>query len=106
MPYLIRRAFRVKPGTHRQAAEVMFNIGEAYHKAGQRGAVRVYSSGGTVPGPANTVYMDWIDESIQSPYREDNVAPKELADIASQYREFIEESWIEFYELFKMSPGS
>ncbi len=106
MPYLIRRAFKVKPGAHRKAAELVFNIGEAYHKAGQRSPVRVYWSGNTVPGPANTVYMDWVEESIQSPYREDNVAPKGLTDIASQYREFIEESWIEFYEVHKMSPGA
>ncbi len=106
MPYLIRRVFKVKPGTHRKAVEFIFNMGEAYHKAGQRSPVRVYWSGNTVPGPANTVYMDWVDESIQSPYREGTVAPKELTNVASQYREFIEESWIEFYELYKMSSGS
>lgn len=105
MAYVIRRVFKVKPGTHRQAQEFVFNIGEAYHRAGQRGAIRVYASGNTVPGPANMIYMDWVDESIQSPYREGNVMPEEMNVDLSQYREFIEESWIEFYELYKMSSG-
>lgn len=103
MPYLIRRVYKVKPGTLRKAADAIFQIGEAYHKAGQRGEVRVYWSGATVPGPANTVYMDWIDDAIQSPYREGNEMPKELANLPS-LREFVDESHIEFYELHRASP--
>ena len=56
--YLIRRVFRCKPGTARRAAEQITKIGKAYENAGQRSPIRVYTSGGTVPGPANTVYMD------------------------------------------------
>ena len=58
--YLIRRVFRCKPGTARRAAEQITKIGKAYENAGQRSPIRVYTSGGTVPGPANTVYMDHI----------------------------------------------
>ncbi len=104
MPYLIRRTYKVRPGTYRKAADIIFQIGEAYHKAGQRGEVRVYWSGGTVPGSANTVYMDWIDERIESPYRENNDSPKELAAISPSLREYVEESHIEFFELFRASP--
>ena len=103
MAYLIRRVFKVKPGTSRKAADVIFQIGEAHHKAGQRGEVRVYWSGGSVPGPANTVYMDWIDEVIQSPYREGNTPIPGLANIAPPLREFVEDTWIEFYELHRAS---
>ena len=53
-----------------------------------------------MPGPANTVYMDWIDETLRSPYREDNKIPEGIAALGAQLREFQEESSIEFYELF------
>ncbi len=104
MAYLIRRVFKVKPGTSGKAADVIFRIGEAYHQAGQRGEVRVYWSGGSVPGPANTVYMDWIDETIQSPSREGRPPVKGLADITPPLRDFVEDQWIEFYELYRASP--
>ena len=48
--YLIRRVFRCKPGTARRAAEQIMKIGKAYENAGQRSPIRVYTSGGTVPG--------------------------------------------------------
>jgi hypothetical protein len=54
--YLIRRVFKCKPQTARKAAELITKIGEAYMNAGQRSQIRVYFSGGTVPGPAHIVH--------------------------------------------------
>ena len=99
--YLIRRVFRCKPGTARRAAEQITKIGKAYENAGQRSPIRVYTSGGTVPGPANTVYMDWTAPVLESPYREGNPMPEEIRPVAQQMNEFVEESYIEFYEMFE-----
>jgi hypothetical protein len=96
--YLIRRVYKVKPGATRKAAELIHQIGKRYEEAGQRSPVRVYWSGYTVPGPANTVYMDWVQEKIESPYREDNVSPH-TADLGAQLRELQEETYIEFFEM-------
>ena len=99
--YLVRRVFRCKPRTARRAAELVREIGKSYETAGQRSPVRVYMSGGTVPGPANTVYMDWTAEVIDSPYREGNEIPGDIAPLWEQAREFVEESYVEFYEMFE-----
>ena len=98
--YLVRRVWKVKPGTSRRAAQLIAQIGKVYEDAGQRSPTRVYVSGGTVPGPANTVYMDWTEEVLQSPYREDNIIPEELRKIGPELRELQEESYIEFYEMY------
>lgn len=100
--FLVRRVFKVKPGTARQAGEIIAQMGKIYEKAGQRSPSRVYWSGGTVPGPANTVYMDWTEEALRSPYREGNVIPEELAALGAQLRELQEESYIEFYEMVSL----
>ena len=97
--YLIRRVFNVKPGTARRAAEIIAKMGKIYEEAGQRSSCRVYTSGATVPGPANMVYMDWTAEIIDSPYRDDNEIPEAIRELGSQLREFQEDSHIEFYEL-------
>ena len=86
--YLIRRVFRCKPGTARRAAEQITKIGKAYENAGQRSPIRVYTSGGTVPGPANTVYMDWTAPVLESPYREGNPMPEEIRPVSQQMNEF------------------
>lgn len=99
--YLIRRVFKCKPRTARRAAELITQIGKSYENAGQRSSIRVYTSGGTVPGPADTVYMDWIDETLRTPYREDNKIPDGIAALGAQLSEFQEESYIEFYEIFE-----
>ena len=97
--YLIRRVFKVKPGTHRRAAELAAQIGKIYEDAGQRSPARVYWSGGTVPGPANTVYMDWTDDVIRSPYRSDNVLPDAMRPLAQELRDLEEETSIEFFQM-------
>ncbi len=98
--YLIRRVFKVKPGTSRKAAQIISQLGKRYEDAGQRSPIRVYWSGSTVPGPANTIYMDWTEESIQSPYREGLPSLSDATDIYNQLREVQEESYIEFYEMY------
>ena len=101
--YLIRRVFKVKPGTSRRAAEIITQIGKLYEEEGQRSPVRVYTSGGTVPGPANTVYMEWIEEALRSAYRDENPVPPGMDPIYDQLRELQEETSIEFYELYSGS---
>ena len=99
--YLIRRVFKCKPGTARRAAEQITKIGKAYENAGQRSPIRVYISGGTVPGPADTVYMDWMAQVIDSPMREGNAIPEEIRPVSQQMLDFVEHSYIEFYEMFE-----
>ena len=96
--YLIRRVFKVKPGTTRKAAQIIAQIGKSYEKIG-RPPTRVYWSGYTVPGPANTVYMDWTEETLHSPFDSEAKYPEELGTVYSQLRELQEESYIEFYEM-------
>ena len=99
--YLIRRVFTCKPRTARRAEELITKIGKAYENAGQRSSIRVYTSGGTVPGPADTVYMDWEAQVIESPGREGNAIPEEIRPLAQQMNEFVEDSYNEFYEMFE-----
>ena len=100
--YLIRRVFKCKPRTARRAAELVTKIGEAYMNAGQRSEIRVYFSGGTVPGPADTLYMHWTSEAIESPGRDGNVTPREIiGPLWQQALEYVEEDHIEFYEMFQ-----
>ena len=101
--YLVRRVFKVKPGNARRAAEIIAQMGKLYEEAGQRTPCTVYTSGGTVPGPANTVYMDWTEETLQSPYRDGNEIPQGIRDLGPQLREVQEESYVEFYELHSSS---
>jgi len=97
--YLVRRVYKVKPRTYRQAAELVSKLGKLYEEAGQRSPTRVYWSGGTVPGPADTVYMDWTEETLDSPYRDGHTLPDGISEVATQLREIQEESHIEFYEM-------
>ena len=96
--YLIRRAFIVKPGKTREAAKIIAEIGKAYERAG-RSQTRIYWSGYTVPGPANTVYMDWTEETLSSPYGPDAKQPEDLGTVYNELRELQEDSYIEFYQM-------
>ena len=98
--YLIRRIFWCKERTGRQAAELISKIGNLYVDAGQRSPIRVFLSGSTVPGPPDTVYMDWTAETLESPYREGNDSPPGIAELYNQLREFLEEGEVEFYEMY------
>ena len=96
--YLIRRVFRVKPGAVREAAKIVAELGKGYEKAG-RSPTRVYWSGYTVPGPANTVYMDWTEETLRSPFDPDAKLPEDIEALYSKLDKFQEDSYIEFYEM-------
>ena len=96
--YLIRRVFTVKPETTREAAQIIAQIGKAYEKVG-RSPTRVYWSGYTVPGPANTVYMDWTQETLGSPYDPDANEPEGLGTIYEQLTKLYVDNYIEFYEM-------
>jgi hypothetical protein len=98
--FLVRRGFKVKKGTSRKAAAVITKIGRMYEDAGLRTPSRVYTSGGSVPGTADTVYMDWVEEALRSPYRADLEVPKGEDELFAELHQYQEESWIEFYELY------
>ena len=97
--YLVRRVYKTKPGQARKVATIVQEQGDMYNAAGQRSEVRVYFNGGTVPGENNIVYLEWIDEKIDSPYREGNKIPKEILDKGKELKGLIEEQYIQFYEL-------
>ncbi len=103
--YLIRRSWNVKPGATRQAAELIARLGKAHEDAGQRSETRVYWSGYTVPGRTNRVYMDWVQETIESPFREGNPLPS-AGDAGARLRELTQGSRIEFYEMVPRGPDS
>ena len=96
--YLIRRIWIVKPGTTRKAAQLISELGKGYEKAG-RSKTRVYWSGYTVPGPANTIYMDWTEETLRSPYDPDAKEPEGTSAIYEELNKLQEDSYIEFYEM-------
>lgn len=97
--YVIRRVWKVKPGTARQAATLVAKMGEVYEKAGQRQSPKVYFNGGTLPGDSNRVYLEWTAEVIDSPYRSGNEIPAEARAFGAKLRDLQEENWIEFYEM-------
>jgi hypothetical protein len=98
--YLVRRIYTVKPGEARKAATLIDRIGKAYEAAGTRSASRVYFNSGTTPGPKNTVVMEWTDDVLRTPYREDRTRVQGIDDIAAQLRDLTIESEIEFWELY------
>ena len=90
----------MKKGTARKAADVITRIGEMYEKSGDRTPSRVYTSGGSVPGPVDTVYMDWLEEDLKSPYRADLKKPAKEDALFEELRQYQEESWVDFFEVY------
>ncbi len=97
--YVVRRIYTTKPGEARRAATLISEIGKAYEAAGTRGPSRVYFNSGTTPGTRNTVVMEWTDDALVTPYRDDRVRVEGLEDVSAQLREVTIESEIEFWEL-------
>ncbi len=97
--YLVRRVWVAKPREARRAATLAAKIGMAYENADQRHSVRVYFNSGTTPGDKDRVIMEWVAETLESPYRAGNEYPATATDLGPQLRELTTESWIEFYEL-------
>lgn len=97
--YLVRRIYTVKPGEARKAATLIDRIGKAYEAAGTRSASTVYFNSGTTPGEKHTVVMEWTDDSLMTPYRDDRVRVEGLGDVSAQLREISLGSEIEFWEL-------
>ncbi len=100
--YVIRRVWTVKPGEARRAATIVAEIGKHYEASGKRSASRVYFNNGTVPGAKDRVYMEWTEESIESPYRPGTSSPEMTQALGAKLRELAIESQIEFYEM--MTP--
>ena len=97
--YLIRRIYTVEPGEARKAATLIDQIGKAYEAAGTRSASRIYFNSGTTPGEKHTVVMEWTDETLRTPYRDDRTKVEGIAEVAAQLREIATGSEIEFWEL-------
>jgi len=97
--YLIRRIYKTKPGQARKVASLVYKQVKIYQDAGHRGEFRVAFNGYTMPGEQNMVYLEWADDTIQSPMREGNDIPREALEVGGQVRELIESQRIEFAEL-------
>ena len=97
--YVVTRIWEAKPMEARRAATLAALIGEVYEKEGQRSSIQVSFNGGTVPGETNRVYMRWIADRIESPYRGDNEIPAKVRELGAKMREITVRSWIEFEEL-------
>lgn len=99
--FVVRRIHHAKPGQSRKLAEVLRKIGEMYQSSGDRKPSRIYTSGGSTPGPLNTVYMEWLEEALMSPYRPELVKQEPEDALFAELKEFEESSSeIEFYELY------
>jgi hypothetical protein len=99
--FLVRRIHHAKPGQSRKLAEVLKKIGDMYQGSGDRKPSRIYTSGGSTPGPLNTVYMEWLEEALMSPYRDDLVKPEPEDGLFAELKEYEESSSeIEFYQLY------
>ena len=96
--YIIRRVFKVKERRTREAAQAIAELGKAYERAG-RSPTRAYWSGYTVPGPANTVYLDWTAETLSSPFDPNYKEPDYVLDAYKRVGELEEDSYMEFYEM-------
>jgi len=101
--YVVRRVWDTKPGEARRVASLVAAMGDEYESAEKRSSSRVYFNTSTLPGERNRVYMEWTEDVIASPYRDDQVSsPPRAKDLSAKVRELTVESWIEFYEL--MTP--
>ncbi|MDA0799543.1 MAG: hypothetical protein O2884_12865 [Chloroflexi bacterium] len=99
--FVVRRIHHAKPGQSRKLAEVLRKIGEMYQGNGERKPSRIYTSGGSTPGALNTVYMEWLEEALMSPYRPELVTLEPSDGLFAELKEHEESSSeIEFYELF------
>jgi hypothetical protein len=72
---------------------------QAYHDSGQRSDFCVSYNGYTLPGEQDTVYLEWTDESLQTPTRKDHELPSEALELGADVRKLIESQRIEFMEL-------
>ena len=98
--YLIRRTFKIQKGKTRDAAQAAKELSEKYQSVGQRAPVWIYVSGPTTPGPADTIYMDWVAEKLENPYREDNKSPDGLRELFQNLYQYVEDSTIDFFQYY------
>ena len=99
--FVVRRTHHAKRGQARKLANVLKRIGEMYNESGDRKPSRIYISGGSVPGPIDTVYMEWLEEALMSPYRDDLAKPAQEDALFDELREYEDApSSIDFFELY------
>ena len=101
--YVVRRVWDTKAGEARRVASLVAAMGQEYEAVEKRSPSRVYFNGSTLPGDRHRVYMEWTEDVIASPYRDDIVpSPPRAQELYEKVRELTTDSWIEFYEL--MTP--
>ena len=101
--YVVRRVWETKPREGRRVASLVAAMGEEYESVEKRSASRVYFNSGSVPGEKNRVYMEWTEDVIASPFRDDIVlSPERAQDLSAKVADLTVANWIEFYEL--MTP--
>ena len=76
---------------------------QLYHDAGHREEFRVAYNPGTCPGERNTVVLEWETAEFQSPSREGNVRPSDGVEAGNAFKPYIEDTYIESWELLTPS---
>ena len=97
--YLVRRIYEAKPGEARRVAMLLDQLGKAYEAAGTRSHSTVYFNSGSTPGDKDKVVMEWTDDVLRTPYRDDRTPVEGVAEIGAQLREHALGNRIEFWEL-------
>jgi hypothetical protein len=98
--YVVRRVWETKSGEARLVASLVAAMGQEYEAVEKRSPSRVYFNSSTLPGDRHRVYMEWTEDVIASPYREDLVqSPPRARELYDKVRDLTTDSWIEFYEL-------
>ena len=101
--YLVRRTYKIKPGEARRVASLLHKQMQIYYDSGHREEFRIGYNAGTCPGDRNIVVLEWETAAFQSPAREGNNIPPEAFEAGASYRPYVEDSYIEFWELLTPS---
>ena len=92
--YVIRRVAKTKPGKAWEVAGHLTKICRAYEEETGRNKAVIYVEGQGLPGTANVVYAEWIQDTIEElPFEK---VPKSVLETGSK---LMEEFPIEFYQV-------
>ena len=94
--YLIRRVAKCHPGKAWEVAGYLKKITRAYEEGGRLPA-QIYIGGQGLPGTANVVYAEWLQEKIEPIVRE--LMPPAVMENHNKMMQILDEYTIEFYEL-------
>ena len=94
--YVIRRVAKTLPGKAWEVAGYLVKITQAYEEAG-RSQAQVYINSGGLPGTANVVYAQWLQERIEP--TDMRTVPEAVGTNHAKMQPLLTEYSIEFYEM-------